>query len=91
MPHSPYRKTVYPPIQDVDEYRRELIQHRANWECGERDKYLADSLLEIGETLVEHCEFLETKLVIKVRIYLISGTLSTSMNKIADGACMRFT
>lgn len=70
MPQSPYRQTVYPPIQDVDQYRRELILHRASWEDGARDKDLVDSLLDTGERLGEHCEFLETKLDIKVRAYL---------------------
>ena len=67
IPQSQYRKTVYPPIQDVDEERRELILHRARWEDGERDKDLVNSLLDIGEWLGEHCEFLETKLNIKIR------------------------
>ncbi len=71
MPHSPYRKTVYPPIQNVDEYRRELAEHRASWEDDERDKCRDEMLLKIGEILVEHCEFLETKLDIKVLIHLL--------------------
>ncbi len=70
MPHSPYRKIIYPPIGDVDEYRRELIVHRAGEDDGERDKDRAATLLDLGDTLVEHCDFLEEKLDIKVGIYL---------------------
>ena len=70
MPHSPYRTTVYPPIKDLDGFRRDLNQHRADEENGESNKWARGELLEIGETLLEHCDFLEAKLDIKVRICL---------------------
>ena len=75
MPHSPYTRTVYPPLQDVDDLRQELNVHRVSWECGDEDKRLVEPLLEVGDDLIEHCDFLEAKLDIKVRIYLISGNL----------------
>ena len=84
MPHSPYRETVYPPIKDVDECRRDLHMYQAREERGER---IGDNeLLDFAEPLVEHCEFLEAKLDIKVRIYFIYGTLPSSMYSTADGA-----
>ena len=91
MPQSPYRTTVYPPIQNVDEYKRELNHHRASWEDEERDKYRDEALLVIGEALVEHCNFLEEKLDIKVCIYHFNGTLPSLVDRNADGACMRLT
>ena len=75
MPHSPYHKTVYPQVHDVDSFRRELILHRESYENGERDKERDEQLLDIGEVLVEHCDFLEQKLLDKVHIYLLQGTL----------------
>ena len=84
MPHSPYLETVYPPIQDVDEYRRDLRRYQAR---EERDEEIgSNELLVFAEPLVEHCEFLEAKLDIKVRIYFIYGTLPSSMYSTADGA-----
>lgn len=71
MPQSPYRTTVYPPIQDVSEFRRDLQRHRVSWDNGDSGSWGGEeSLLDIGETLVEHCDFLEEKLHVKVRIYL---------------------
>jgi len=61
MPQSSYRTIVYPPIQDVDEYRRELIHHRASWENDERDKHRNEATLDIGDVLVGHCDLLEKK------------------------------
>lgn len=87
MPHSPYRKTVYPPIQDLREYRRKLAHHRASWE--QDDDCQEEILLNIGELLVEHCDFVETKLDIKVPIHLLHGALPILVNRIADIACMR--
>lgn len=71
MPQSPYRTTVYPPIQDVSEFRRGLQRHQASWERGVHGSWGGEgSLLNIGKALIEHCDFLEEKLDIKVRIYL---------------------
>lgn len=77
MPHSPYTDTVYPPIDDLDEYRRELRQSRSRYEegLGEKDTYSVDALLDDGDNLLEHCDFLDTKLNIKVRIHLIAATV----------------
>lgn len=68
MPHSPYQTTVYAPINNLDSYRSDLNDHRNSLEDGERDKDRDELLLDIGEKLLEHCEFLEEKLRIKVRI-----------------------
>lgn len=74
MPHSPYQTTVYAPINNLDSYSRDLSHHRNSLEDGEHDKYRDQLLLDIGEKLLEHCEFLEEKLEIKVRIipYLLT-------------------
>ena len=86
MPQSPYRETVYPPIQDVDEYRRDLNMYQA---CEDRGERIGDcELLEFAEPLVEHCEFLEAKLEIKVSIYFLYGNEPRSMVRAADGACI---
>ena len=87
MPHSPYHTTVCQPVTDgdIDEYKQELTRHRIELEQGETDKYRPEALLEIGGAFVEYCEFLETKLNIKVRTYLIY----MSVNRIANGACLR--
>ncbi|KAL9043547.1 MAG: hypothetical protein Q9214_003269 [Letrouitia sp. 1 TL-2023] len=74
MPHSPYRKTIYPPISDLDEYKRGITQHRVSLESGERNKYWDEELLDIGELLVEHCDFLNRKLDVKVIIHLLQLT-----------------
>lgn len=89
MPHSPYRKTIYPPISNLDEFRQGLAHHRVSWESGERDKQRDELLLDIGEVLVEHCDFLEEKLAIKVIIHLLRGELPALVNRIADIAHMR--
>ncbi len=90
MVHSPYRKTVYPPIQDLGEYRRELCQQRSRWEEGERDKYAEEALLGLGEALVDHCNFLDTKLDIKVCIHSIDGIPAKTVDKIANEAKLLF-
>ncbi|KAF7507692.1 hypothetical protein GJ744_010245 [Endocarpon pusillum] len=64
MPQSPYRTTIYPPIDDVHGYRRDLARQRADWEDGNRVE--EGWLLDAGDELVEHCEFLEAKLAIRV-------------------------
>ncbi|KAL9104702.1 MAG: hypothetical protein Q9163_000380 [Psora crenata] len=88
MPHSPFSQTVYPAVSDVDKLKRELIVHRSQCEGGgDRDDYLAEKLLDIGEDLAEQCEFLETKLEVKVRTHLVYGTLPKPVKRIANGAC----
>ena len=90
MPHSPYRKTVYEPIRNIDEYRNDLSRHRASWEDGERDKYRDEMLLDIGDSLMEQCDFLEGKLGIKVRICPLPGTLPLFVSWTADGGVHSF-
>jgi len=85
MPHSPYRITISAPIKDLDFYRQELRQSRARWECDAEDRYeMIEPLLDNGDTLIEQCEFLETKLDFKVREYLDYGTVSRNSN----GSCL---
>jgi hypothetical protein len=71
MPHSPYRRVVYPPIDDLDEYRHILRQSRSQFEEGEKDMDAQESLLETGDNLLEHCDFLDEKLDIKGRIHFL--------------------
>ena len=79
MPHSPYRKTVYPPIRDLGEYERDLREHRSSYENEERDKFAEFALLEIGENLLAHCDFLDTKLGIKVTCRPCQGQMTGQM------------
>ncbi|KAI9677486.1 MAG: hypothetical protein M1817_006440 [Caeruleum heppii] len=67
MPHSPYRKTVHAPLQDLSQHRHDLIQNRVRFEDGENDKFAEEVLLEIGEDLIQQCDFLADKLEIKRR------------------------
>jgi hypothetical protein len=69
MPHSPYHDVVYPPIHDLEDYRRDLRQLRSGYERSERNEDTEYLLLECGDSLLEHCDFLNTKLEIKVRVY----------------------
>jgi hypothetical protein len=69
MPHSPYDDAVYPPIQDLEEYRQDLRKLRSGFEEGERDKHMLHELLQCGESLLAHCDFLDKKLEIKIRVY----------------------
>ena len=73
MPHSPYRETIYEPIKNLGEYRGELNQHRVSYENGDDNDERESALLEIGDLLMEQCGFLDTKLNIKVHIYLLPG------------------
>ena len=64
MPHSPYQKTVYPAIKDLQEYRLELTRQRARLDDGELDEQM---LLVYAEILLDQCDFLDDKLDVKVR------------------------
>ncbi|MCJ1246894.1 hypothetical protein MMC30_004105 [Trapelia coarctata] len=64
MPQSPYQQTVYPPIANLESYRYELRKARSRYEDGNR---LEDDTIDIGDLLLEHCDFLEAKLDIKKR------------------------
>lgn len=68
MPHSPYTKQVHPPISDneLETFSDSLQRIRYEQEQGRYDEYAVDTPLNIGEALIEHCEFLEAKLKIKV-------------------------
>ena len=68
MPHSPYIRQVHPPISDNDleTFRHDLQRIRWERDDGIDDKFAVDTALNIGEPLLEHCEFLEAKLTIKV-------------------------
>ena len=73
MPHSPYTQTVVPPLSDqlLDEYRQELQESRERLENCVYDQDAHQELLDIAENLVEHVDFLDAKLHIKVCTYLI--------------------
>ncbi len=71
MPHSPYQKIVYPPITDLNIFKK---AYRSLFHEGE-DVDVEGLLLE-GERLLEHCEFLEDRLSINVRDSFSSSTLS---------------
>lgn len=81
MPHSPYEATVYPPIRDLDPYRRELIHARASQDSGVRDQDAEEALLENAESLLEHCDFLEVKLDMKVRGCSVYAFIVESLTK----------
>jgi hypothetical protein len=70
MPHSPYHNVVYAPINDLEGYRRDLRHARSHFEEGsEWRQDPEEELLGAAECLLDHCDFLETKLDIKVRIH----------------------
>lgn len=71
MPHSPYTysETIYPPISDLTQYKQDLVYHRVSIENFARDDEREDALLDIGDNLLKHCEFLEGKLNIKVMLW----------------------
>lgn len=68
MPHSPYIQPVHPPIIDSDLVTFKHDLQRTRWERDDNmnDKFTVDTLLNIGELVMEQCEFLEAKLTIKV-------------------------
>lgn len=70
MPRSQYHDVDYPLIDDLEEYRQELRETRSMWD---QDKLIrndiAQSLLQIGEILLEYYDFLGQKHKFKVRIH----------------------
>lgn len=68
MPHSPYFRQVEPPLSDLDFATSKYDFQRIRWERedGLDDGFALDTTLHSGELLIEQCEFLETKLTIKV-------------------------
>lgn len=72
MPQSPYRTTVYPPIEHLDSFREILTRQRLSYDDDERDKEAEITLLDVGDDLLAHCDFLETKLNLKVCFSIFS-------------------
>ena len=66
--HSPFQKTVVPPDKNLEKYRKDVRYYRSQHDDNKDglDKYAGPDLLDISETLLNHCEFLESKLDIKV-------------------------
>lgn len=83
MPLSPYHTVIYPPIHDLEECRRDLRQSRSEYESGECDNY-AEGLLECGENLLEHYDFLDQKLKIKVRVHLVDKHIRFPLKNIVQ-------
>ncbi|KAL8831873.1 MAG: hypothetical protein Q9191_000625 [Dirinaria sp. TL-2023a] len=69
MPHSPYNTTVYPPIRNFGDTKRDFGIHRGAFDNGDENEYREGELLDIGEALLDQCDFLEKKLNIKKREY----------------------
>jgi hypothetical protein len=69
MPHSSYYGAVYPTIHDLEEYWQDLRQVRSGYEevKGIRTRKICSSNVEDG--LLEHYDFLNAKLEIKVHVY----------------------
>ena len=74
MPHSPYQKTVYPVIDDLESYQELLRRFRSRFDTGRLMSDMSDTeeLLDASECLLEQCEFLEVKLKHKVSITLVA-------------------
>lgn len=66
MPHSPYTQTVAPPVYDLELYEARLRSARVKFVEHELEYYDTEDFLVMAEDLLEHCQFLDTKLVIKV-------------------------
>jgi len=75
MPHSSYQRTFHPPIASLDRYRVKLFKLRISSQDGNREDPV--EVLVLGETLLEHCEFLDTKLGMTVRISLACRNVHT--------------
>lgn len=92
MPHSPYTKTIHPPIDDENlrKWNEDLRRHRARWDREEEDSSAEYDLLEIGEFFSKHIEFLATKLDIEVRISFTDDILAETVD-IADETGLSFT
>ncbi|EXJ82189.1 hypothetical protein A1O3_06002 [Capronia epimyces CBS 606.96] len=83
MPHSPYTTTVHPPMRDGDllQYEADLHAHRQRLENGESDKVAEEGLLENSEVLLEHCRFLDDKLIIRKRIPIDAGVIPSTQSR----------
>lgn len=66
MAESPYLKTVYPPIKDLDNYVARVREFRVECDRGENNKYAQTELTDIAEAFLEQCDFLIEKMGIKV-------------------------
>ena len=66
--HSPFQKTVVPPVKDLEKYREDVRYYRTQHDDNKDglDKYAGPDLLDISGTLIKHCDFLEAKMDNKV-------------------------
>lgn len=90
-PLSPFTQTVYPPIEDLNKYRRDLRDRRAHFDVGRdiEEIYSVGELLDTSEALLDQCDFLNKKLVIKVPIHFTDDILTITVD-IADEASLPF-
>ena len=68
MAHSPYQTNVYPPIRNLAQHREILACSRDSYDDRKGLEDGGGDLLETGEALLKHCDFLARKLEIKVRV-----------------------
>ena len=66
MSYSPDHDVDDPPIDDLEGYREHLRWGVSRIEAGEMCGFEERSLFEAFEDLLEHCEFLDAELKIKV-------------------------
>lgn len=69
MVHSPLTKTIHQPCSNVNDWKRGIASDRVRAE-EDGDGPAVEDLLKDCESLIEQWEFLETKLDLKVCIYL---------------------
>ena len=65
MSYSPYQTLVHAPIEDLEAYKRDLCRHRLRFDDRETDKYALEEVIVLAEELMEHIDFLDTKLRMK--------------------------
>jgi len=68
MSYSPIQQTLHPVYQDLDVPRQDLRYYRAT--SDENETVNSVELLDLGDSLLKQCGFLDTKLNKKVRVYL---------------------
>ena len=66
MPHSPYTAKIYAPIFCLDSFKQELRHAGSRMDLDDLNEHEEETIIEIRHVLVKQCEFLETKLKMKV-------------------------
>lgn len=67
MPHPPYTTTIYPPIEDLEEYKRDLRYWRSQYDRNvTAESGDVEVLMELGETLPTNANFLPRSFRVRI-------------------------